>query len=58
MPLPALLLPAPLHVSKLLGLELRLGRRAGAWRMGGGPLPGAGAPADLARSSSLWEVPV
>lgn len=50
MPLPALLLPAPLHVSKLLGLELRLGRRAGAWRTGG--------PADLARSSSLWEVPV
>lgn len=37
MPLPALLLPGPRHVSKLLRLELRLGRRAGAWRTGVDP---------------------
>ena len=50
-------LPAPLHVHKLLELELRLGGRAEAWRTGR-TLARPWGPADLARSSPLWEVPV
>lgn len=58
--------PAPPHVGKLLGLELKHGRRAGPedswwalarpWGPGAAGLLGHRALADLARSSSLWEV--